>query len=105
MRKTFKIIGFTIISMILLSSCSHPNDKMVSLVIDASQTDLNRLNTIRRLSHDTIINNYIDSVKEKDLKSSYEVNGVLKSEKNFFYSFIESKEKLKTYIDSCEIKF
>lgn len=93
-----KVLLFT--PLLFLLSCNE-KDKAISLVIDMGQSEVNSLNHIKRITNDTNVISYVDSLKQNGLTSAYEIKGALESTRGF-YTFDSSLKKINIYIDSLK---
>jgi hypothetical protein len=102
------IIYLTLFSVsLLLLSCSggigSNADDMISTVMKIEQNHLDNYNKIKRMTSDSTVDNFIDSIKRESLKSVYEVKGAVSSHVGILHGDMEKSLKLiDTYIDSLK---
>lgn len=101
MKYTFFIL------MIFFTSCSDGldgrADDFVSTVMKTEQNHLNNYNKIKRMTSDSTVDNFIDSIKNESLKSVYEIRGMVSSHTGIIHGDMEKSLKLiNTYIDSLK---
>lgn len=90
--------------VVFMCSCTNSVDGVVTLVIKKSQSEIERLDHIERITNDTAVINYINSYKKEALKEAYKIEVLLESKTDYFNPLTESKNSLKVYIDSLENK-
>lgn len=105
MKNILYLILFSV--SLLLLSCSNGVDSraddLISVVMKTEQNHLNNYNKIKRMTSDSTVNNFIDSIKKESLKSVYEVKGAVSSHVGVIHGDMEKSLKLiDTYIDSLK---
>jgi PBP1b-binding outer membrane lipoprotein LpoB len=104
-----KKLAAILLIALTLTSCSNAliadGDQYMSSIVKISQIDLDRLHQIKRSTTDTVVINYINSVKDTLKIEAYRTQGMitLKDDESFT-SFVKTKEALRIYIDSLNQK-
>lgn len=98
-----KIWYITLLSLPLIITSCESKDDLISLIIKTEQENLNNYNNIKRMTTDTVVVNFIDSLKNHYVKDAYEVKGALKSNTGIINGGLEkSLILINTYIDSLK---
>ena len=85
---------------LLLSSCNYNIlnvDTVCATILKVSKTRRNHLKNIQYMS-DSVRISYVDSVLKEDEKSFYEVKGVIKSKKDWFYTLPLTSQEIENYL-------
>lgn len=104
MKNALIFLSLITVGVLLLNSC-HSNyaDELMTIVVKGEQKHLNRYNEMQRLTKDTNIINYIDTVKILLRDEANKAYGTMDTSEGY-YTMDESKKLLKIYIDSCYVK-
>lgn len=72
-------------------------------MVKTEQNHLNNYNKIKRITNDTVVVHYIDSIKKEYMKSTYETKGVIESHVGIVHGDLrKSLSLINTYIDSLK---
>jgi len=109
-----KILYFTLILLSLtviscdggisdLFSVTSNTDEIISSQMKTEQIHLNNYNKIKRMTTDTLVIKFIDSLKKDYVKTVHEVKGMVQSHVGFTHGNLkESLTNINTYIDSLK---
>lgn len=99
MKKLFIVL----LSLFIFSSCTS-TDEILAVAIRLQQNKLNDLHKIKRMTSDTLVINFVNNFKKTELIKAYEMKGYIDAKGSVIQPLTESKEMMKNYIDSLEVK-
>jgi hypothetical protein len=90
-----------VIFIVLLTSC-RSKDKLISLIIDQTQNEVNNYNSIKRMTNDRNVIKFVDSLKKSINDDAHKSFGVLDYKDSYFEPLDSSIIKINILIDSLK---